>query len=105
LWSGLDPEELAAVHAEQSAAVASTDEGRSEALAAEDPFAAVQQIHRQIHRAQLDYQDAAEERRQLAVDVGEFTRELVEVLTSVGWSEQQARKVDVLQLSRRGGET
>jgi hypothetical protein len=46
-----------------------------------------------IHRAHLGYQDAVEERRQLAVDVGEFTRELVEVLTAAGWSEEQARNV------------
>ena len=98
LWSGLHPDGLAAVYGEHPAAVAA--ESRSEALEAEDPLAAVQQVHWQIHRAHLDYQDAAEERRQLAVDVGELTRELVEVLSAAGWSEQLARNANVLELAR-----
>jgi hypothetical protein len=76
-------------------------ESRSEALEAEDPLAAVQQVHWQIHRAHLDYQDAAEQRRQLAVDVGELTRELVEVLTAAGWTEEQARNANILKLAKR----
>jgi hypothetical protein len=59
----------------------------------------VQQVHWQIHRAYLDYQDAAEQRRRLAVDVGELTRELVEVQTAAGWSEEQARNANVLGLA------
>ena len=97
LWSGLHPDGLAAVYGEHPAAVAA--ESRSEALEAEDPLAAVQQVHWQIHRAHLDYQDAAEERRQLAVDVGELTRELVEVLSAAGWSEQLARNAKIVELA------
>jgi hypothetical protein len=37
----------------------------------------------------------------LAVDVGELTRELVEVLTAAGWSEQQARNAKISSPGRR----
>jgi len=61
LCSGLHPDGLAAVYREHPAVAA---ESRSEALEAEDALAAEQQVHWQIHRAHLDYQDAVEERRQ-----------------------------------------
>jgi hypothetical protein len=101
LWSGLHPDGLAEVYGEDPAVVAAAAGNRSAALEAADPLAAVQQIHWQIHHAQVDYQAASEERRQLAAAVGELTRELVDVLTAVGWTEDQARKANVDQLARR----
>ena len=59
-------------------------------LGTPDPLTAIQRVHWRIHRAFADYQAATEERRQLAVDVGELTRELVDVLTQAGWSEAPA---------------
>jgi hypothetical protein len=79
--------------------LAATAQSRSEALEADNPLAAAQQIHWQIHRTQLDYPDAVKERRRLAVEVGELARELVEVLTAVGWTEEQAREADVGELA------
>ena len=49
-------------------------------------------IRWQIHRAFCAYQDAAERRRQLAVDVGEIAQQLTDALTQAGWTAQQARR-------------
>ena len=47
---------------------------------------ALQQIHGQIHRAFCAYQHASEQRRQLAVDVGELSEQLTRALCAAGWS-------------------
>jgi hypothetical protein len=52
-----------------------------------------------IHRAFVDYQNASEERRQLAVDVGELAQQLIGVLCASGWSEEAARSADVHKLA------
>jgi hypothetical protein len=65
-------------------------------------------LHWQIHRAFCAYQDAAEQRRQLAVDVGELAQQLTDALTAAGWTAHQARRANVHQLADRatphGGE-
>jgi hypothetical protein len=65
-------------------------------------------LHWQIQRAFCAYQDAAEQRRQLAVDVGEIAQQLTDALTQAGWTAQQARRANVHQLAGRaapqGGE-
>lgn len=58
---------------------------------AADPVA----VHHQIHRAFWTYQHASEERRQLAVDVGELAQQLTDTLTAAGYSRQQARSANV----------
>lgn len=58
-------------------------------------------LHRRIHRAFCTYQDAAEQRRQLAVDVGETAQQLTDALTAAGWTAHQARRVNVHQLADR----
>lgn len=60
---------------------------------------APQQIHWQIHRAFCAYQAAAEQRRQLAVEVGEISQQLADALCAAGWSAQQARQTNVHQLA------
>jgi hypothetical protein len=60
-------------------------------------------LHRQIHRAFCAYQDAAEQRRQLAVDVGELAQQLTDALATTGWTAEQARRADVHQLADRTG--
>ena len=47
----------------------------------------------------LPYQDAAEQRRQLAVEVGEHSQQLIDALCAAGWSAQQARQANVHQLA------
>lgn len=106
LWWGIHPDGLATLYGEQwPADTARTDvafaDSRSEVLGAEDPLREVQQVHWAIHRAFCDYQAAAEERRQLAVDVGELNRAFVQALTAAGWSEQDARNADVHKLAQR----
>jgi hypothetical protein len=62
--AGLHPDGLAAVYGEHAAAVeVAFAENRSEALASAHRLAAAQQVHWSIHRAFIDYQTAAEERR------------------------------------------
>jgi hypothetical protein len=58
-------------------------------------------LHSQIHRAFCAYQDASEQRRQLAVDAGEIAQQLTDALTAVGWTAQQARRANVHQLADR----
>ena len=45
------------------------------------------------------YQHAAEQRRQLAVDVGELSQQLTQTLCAAGWSADQARHANVHQLA------
>jgi hypothetical protein len=61
---------------------------------------ALQQIHGQIHRAFCTYQHASEQRRQLAVDVGELSQQLTQALCAAGWSADRARHANVHQLAR-----
>jgi hypothetical protein len=60
---------------------------------------ALQQARWTIHRAFHDYQTAAEERRQLAADIGEVIRRFVDALVAAGWSEEQARAANVDELA------
>jgi len=100
LWWGLHPDGLAAVYGEHPAAVEiAFAENRSEVLGAPDPLAAIQQVHWTIRKVFVDYQSVAEERRQLAADVGELIREFVEELVAAGWSEEQARNANVHKLA------
>jgi hypothetical protein len=63
-------------------------------------LAALREIHSQIHRAFCEYQSACEERRQLAVDVGELAAGLTEALCAAGFTRDQARRADVHQLAQ-----
>ncbi len=60
---------------------------------------ALQEIHWAIHRGFCEYQSASEERRQLAVDVGELSGQLTEALCAAGWSADQARTANVDELA------
>lgn len=51
-----------------------------------------------VRCAFVDYQRAAEDRRGLGADVGEAVVRLVDAMTAVGYSEQQARNADVWAL-------
>jgi type II secretory pathway component PulF len=53
----------------------------------------------QIRRALYAYQHAAEQRRQLAVDVGELSQQLADTLTAAGHTREQARSANVHQLA------
>jgi len=64
-----------------------------------DPAANPLVVHDQIHRAFYAYQSAAEERRQLAVDVGELSQQLTDALTTAGYHPQHARSANVHELA------
>jgi hypothetical protein len=55
-----------------------------------------------IHRAFLEYRDACEERRQLAVRVGELSQQLTDQLQAGGFTAQAARRADVHALAATG---
>jgi hypothetical protein len=63
------------------------------------PAADPLQVHHQVHRAFCGYQQASEQRRQLAVDVGELSQQLTDTLTTVGYSRRQARCANVHELA------
>ena len=63
-------------------------------------LAALGEIHCQVHRAFCEYQSACEERRRLAVEVGELAAGLTDALCAAGFSRQDARRADVHQLAR-----
>ena len=64
-----------------------------------DPAADLLVIHEQIRRAFCAHQHAAEQRRQLAVDVGELSQQLTDTLTGAGRTREQARAASVHQLA------
>ena len=104
LWSGLSPDAFGLV----CGGAAPAGESQIAALGAGGPgsrselLVALQQIQSMIHRAFHAYQYACEERRQLAVEVGEVSQQLTEVLCAVGWSADDARTVNVHELAGAG---
>jgi hypothetical protein len=107
LWSGVAPDSLGLVYDGAGAAGIGGGElaslMRAGGTAADTVvLEALQQIHATIHGALHQYQDACEERRQLAVEVGEYSQQLTEVLCAVGWSADQARAANVDELAGAG---
>ena len=64
-----------------------------------DPAGDPLRVHQQIHRAFCAYRQACEQRRQLAVDVGELSAWLTDALTAAGYHPQQARAANVHELA------
>ena len=64
-----------------------------------DPVIDPLTVHEQIRRAFWAHQQAAEERRQLAVDVGELSARLTDALTAAGHTVEQARSANVHELA------
>lgn len=107
LWSGLSPDAFGLVYdgaapaGVSGVAVLVSDalcSGRSGSETA--VLGALARAHWTIDRAFQDYQTAAEERRQLAADIGEVIRRFVDVLVAAGWSEERARGANVYELAR-----
>lgn len=114
LWSGLHADALGVVYGdarrvavggESAIAVSLIDALRAGDGSRELEAAVLEALagaHWAIHRAFCEYQSACEERRQLAVDVGELSGQLIEELCAAGWSEQAARCADVNELAGAG---
>ena len=64
-----------------------------------DPVVDRLSVYGEIHRAFCAYQHASEQRRQLAVDVGELSQQLTDVLTTAGHTPEQARSANVHELA------
>lgn len=98
LTSGLSAEALKAVYGP-----AGPDLGLSgrppEVLQAEQPIAALQEVADTIRSAFIDYQDRGDDRRILAMDVGEANVRLIAALSAAGFTEQEARSADVHALA------
>jgi hypothetical protein len=77
---------------------AASDEGCAAAPESGAPAEAVEAVGDRTRRAFCEYQRAAEERRQVAADVGEATVRIVDALIAAGFSEAQARTADVQAL-------
>jgi hypothetical protein len=106
LWSGLAPDAFGLVYdGIVPAGVSPIAKLIEDALRTGGPesravvLGALAQTHWAIHRAFHAYQSACEERRQLAVDVGELSVQLTEALCAAGWSVSEARDADVHQLA------
>jgi hypothetical protein len=111
LWSGLHPDALGVVYDDAHPVAVGHGEsaiaGRMlDALAGDGRrgletavLGALQRAHWTIHSAFVDYQSACEERRRLAVDVGELSQQLTVELCAAGWSEDAARSADVHELA------
>lgn len=110
LWLGLRPDVLGLACEDVRRVVAGQGaiaERMVEAPGGDGPdeaavLVALEQVHWTIGRAFIDYQRAYEERRRLAVDVGELSQQLIEVLCAAGWSEDAARTADVHALAMAG---
>jgi hypothetical protein len=64
-----------------------------------DPAADRFMVHQQVHSAFWAYQQACEQRRQLAVDVGELSWQLTDALTAAGYRPEHARSANVHELA------
>ena len=103
LWSGLAPDALGLIYDATAPAGHSQIAKLIERGSQTAVLGALQEIHWTVHRAFCEYQSACEERRQLAVDVGELAAQLTDALCAAGWARQDARSVNVHQLAN--GET
>jgi hypothetical protein len=103
LWPGLTPDAFglidpAAAAIGSSPIAALTGEGGP--VANSPMLEALKQARWTIHRAFCAYQHAAEQRRQLAVDIGELSQQLTQALCAAGWSADQAQGANVHELAR-----
>jgi hypothetical protein len=105
LWPGLAPDAFGVLYDSPAAAANATSPIaaliRDGALATNSAMLeALQQIRWTIHRAFCRYQFACEQRRQLAVEVGELSQQLTDALRAAGWSAHEARQANVHELAR-----
>ena len=104
LWSGLAPDAFGVPGDSAAAAIGSSPIAaltRDGGLAANSQaLEALKHVRWTIHRAFCRYQSACEERRQLAVEVGELSQQLTDALCAAGWSAPQAQQANVHELAR-----
>jgi hypothetical protein len=64
-----------------------------------DPLVHPLRVHHEVHSAFCAYQQSAEQRRQLAVDVGELSQQLTDALSAAGHTLEQTRSANVHELA------
>ncbi|MDO8183947.1 hypothetical protein Q5424_08370 [Conexibacter sp. JD483] len=94
LTAGLSPEAIRAVWG-QAALDAGLSGRRPPVLAGGEPVAALERVADRIHSAFIAYEHCADERRQLAFDVGEAQAGMVAALLDAGVPREQARRADI----------
>ena len=109
LWSGLSPDAFGLIYdgsapagASQIAALMADARRAGGADTDAAALSALQETHWAIRCGFYAYQHACEERRQLAVEVGELSRQLTDALCAAGWGADEARNADVHELARAG---
>jgi len=109
LWSGLSPDAFGLIYdgsapagASRIAAVMADARRGGGADMSAAALCVLQETHWAIRSGFYAYQAACEERRQLAFEVGELSRELTDALCAAGWSADEARNADVHELVRAG---
>jgi hypothetical protein len=102
LWSGLSPDAFGLIYDGAAPAGGSQIAALGAGGSHTEVLTALQQVHWAIHGAFRAYQDACEERRQLAVEVGELSGQLTATLCAAGWSADDAQDADVHELARAG---
>jgi hypothetical protein len=101
LWSGVAPDAFGLIYDGAAPAGASQIARLIEATGPQTALlGALQDAHWTIHGAFGAYQSACEQRRQLAVEVGETSVRLTDALRAAGWSTHAAEQADVHQLAR-----
>ena len=110
LWSGLSPDAFGVIYGGSApAGVSRIAALMADACGAAGPdinaaaVSVLQETHCAIRSGFHAYQAACEERRQLAFEVGELSRQLTDALCAAGWSADEARSADVHELARAGG--
>lgn len=100
LWSGLSPDAWGLMYDGAAPGGISQIARLVDATGSQTVLlGALRDAHWAIHRAFHVFQFACEERRQLAVDVGELAQQLTEVLCAAGWSAAEARAANVHELA------
>jgi hypothetical protein len=104
LWSGLSPDAFglgsAPAGASHSAALMADARGGGGQDTDAVALSVLQETHWAIRSGFCVYQAACEERRQLAFEVGELSRQLTDALCAAGWSANEAQNADVHELAR-----
>lgn len=94
LTSGLSAQALLGVYGPGGADLGLSGE-RPKVLRDDSPIAALEQVAQDIRVAHNDYQQVAEQRRQLAFDVGETHAELHAALAQLGVPAERARTAHI----------
>ncbi len=99
LTASLSAKALRAIHGPQRPDIGPSGP-RPAVLEAQHPISALEKVADTIRRAFIDYQNAVEERRQLAFDIGDANAQLVAAMTAAGFTHSEVRSAEVQALAK-----